>query len=116
MKRPLVAIVAWFAAGLLLAKFFQPPLTTLFAVSFFILILILVLEKIRPYLIWPLLVLVGWTNLACRTAVISPNDLRTLLGSEPAIATVRGKLAETPHLKIVERDEQDCGGPPRAFA
>ena len=69
-------------------------------------ILALVLEKLRWWLIWPLLALVGWTNLASRTAVLSPNDLRTLLGNDAAIVTVRGNLVETPHIKIVERDDQ----------
>ena len=37
---------------------------------------VLILEKLRPRLIWVLLVLAGWTNLASRTALVSPNDLR----------------------------------------
>src|SRR5208283_2402044 len=68
---------------------------------------VLVLEKLRPFLIWPLLALAGWVNLASRTAVISPNDLRALIGNDTAIVTVRGALIETPHLKIAERDEQE---------
>ena len=51
--------------------------------------------------------LAGWTNFICHTAVISPNDLRTLLGNEPALVTVRGELAETPRLKITVRDESE---------
>ena len=104
MKYPLVAVVVCYAAGLLLAEFFQPPLTVLFAVSFFVLVLVLVLEKFRSLLIWPLLALVGWTNLTVHNAAVSPNDLRTLLGNETSLVTVRGTLAETPSLKIYERD------------
>ncbi len=106
MKRPLVAVVSCYVIGLLLAAFFQPPLAALFAASFLVLVLVLVIEKLRPWLIWPLLALVGWTNLASRTNVLSPNDLRALLGNDAAIATVRGYLVETPHIKIVERDDQ----------
>ncbi len=62
--------------------------------------------RFRPVLIWPLLALVGWTNLASRTAIISPDDLRTSLGNNAALATVRGNLVETPHIKIIERDDQ----------
>jgi hypothetical protein len=108
MKRPFVAVVSCYAIGLLLAGIFQPPLVALFGrlCSFFILACraeasarrrVLVLEKLRPWLIWPLLALAGWTNLASRTAIVSPNDLRALLGDTNAIVTVRGTLIETPH-------------------
>ena len=107
MKRPLVAVVSCYAAGLLLAGIFQLPLAALFAATSLVLILALVHAKRRRWLIWPLLALAGWTNLASRTTVVSPGDLRVLLGNEPAIVSVRGNLAETPHLKIIERDEQE---------
>jgi competence protein ComEC len=107
MKRPLVAVVSCYTIGLLLGGAFQPPLAVLFAISFFVLALVLVLEKFRPFLIWPLLALAGWTNIASRTAVVSPDDLRALIGNDAAIVTVRGALTETPHLKIVERDDQE---------
>jgi len=107
VKRPLVAVVSCYVIGLLLAALAQPPLVAIFVSSFLVLVLVLVFAKLRRWLIWPLLALVGWTNLASRTAVLSPNDLRTLLGHDAAIVTVRGKLVETPHIKIVERDDQE---------
>jgi competence protein ComEC len=102
MKRPLVAVVSFYVAGLLIAEIFRPPLITLFAVTFFVLVLALILKQFRPSLIWLLLVLVGWTNLTVRTAVISPDDVRTLIGNAGAIASIRGVLEETPKLKISE--------------
>jgi competence protein ComEC len=107
MNRPLASIALAYAAGLLLGQFSQPSPTVLLAVSAILLVLVLTLEKLRPFLLWPLLALLGWTNLICHNAVISPNDLRTLLGNEPALVTVRGELAETPRLKITVRDEQE---------
>jgi competence protein ComEC len=124
MKRPFVAVVSCYAIGLLLAGIFQPPLVALFAASFLVLILacradlsrrsnakteaarrrVLVLEKLRPLLLWLLIAFAGWTNLASRTAMVSPNDLRALLGNTNAIVTVRGTLIETPHWRITERD------------
>jgi competence protein ComEC len=104
MKYPLVAVVACYAAGLLLAGLFQPPLVALFTLAFVVLVLVLVLEKLRGMLIWPLIVLVGWTNLAVHNAVVSPNDLRAQLGNEATLATLRGTLVETPSLKIYERN------------
>jgi ComEC/Rec2-related protein len=107
MKRPLVAVVSCYTIGLLLGGAFQPPLTALFATAFVLLALVLVLEKFRPFLIWPLLALAGWANIASRTAIVSPHDLRALIGNDAAIVTVRGALIETPHLKIVEHDGQE---------
>jgi ComEC/Rec2-related protein len=107
VKRPLVSVVSWYVVGLLLAELFQLSLGVLFAVSFFVLVLALVLEKFRCWLIWPLIAVAGWTNLATRTAVISPNDLRRLFGNETAIVSVHGTLLETPHIKIVERDDRE---------
>jgi len=106
MKRPLVAVVSCYVIGLLLAALVQLPLAALFAASSLVLLLAVVLEKFRRWLIWPLLALVGWTNLASRITVLSPNDLRVLLGHDAAIVTVRGNLVETPRIKIVERDDQ----------
>src|ERR1017187_9566433 len=117
MKRPLVAVVCCYATGLLLAELFHPPLVALFGIAFVVLVLacpteasarrgVLVLEKLRPLLLWLLIAFVGWTNLASRTAIVSPNDLRALLGDTNAIVTVRGTLIETPHLRITERDGQ----------
>ena len=107
MKRPLVAVVFAYAAGLLLAQLFQPPLPVLLATTFSVLLLAVVLEKSRPFLLWPLFALAGWTNFAVHTAAISPDDLRRVLGHPAAIATVRGTLTETPRLKISERDGQE---------
>ncbi|HLX95870.1 MAG TPA: ComEC/Rec2 family competence protein [Verrucomicrobiae bacterium] len=106
MKRPLVAVVSGYVIGLLLAGIFHLPLGALFAISFLVLILVLVFEKFRPWLIWLLLVLAGWTNLTTRTAIVSPDDLRGCLDNNTAIVTVHGTLLETPRIKIVERDDQ----------
>ena len=105
MKRPFVAVVAGYIAGLLLATVFQPPPVLLFLLAFVVLVPAFVFAKFRSWLIWPLLVLVGWANLASRTAVVSPYDLRALLGDDEAITTVRGALIETPHLKISDPDD-----------
>lgn len=108
MNRPLIAVLMFYAAGLLFGRLCQPPpgvLPLLFAVSFLILALAIAFQKLRRFLIWPLLMLVGWTNLLLHTAVISPNDLRSLAGTEPALAAIRGKLVETPRLKIIERGD-----------
>ena len=105
MKRPLVSVVSCYVIGLLLAGIFRPPPGVLFAGSFFVLILVLVVKKFRPWLIWPFIALAGWTNLGSRTAVVSPTDLRTLIGNNTAMVALRGTLSETPRLRIYQADE-----------
>ena len=106
MKRPFVAVVSAYAIGLLLAGIFHAPPVLLLVLALAVLVPALAVARFRPWLIWPLLVLAGWANLAGRTAVVSPHDLRALLGDRESIATVRGTLIETPHLKISTRDDQ----------
>jgi competence protein ComEC len=103
MKRPLLPVALCYVGGLLLAEAVQPPLLLLFAASFALLLAALILPRTRTLLLWPLLILIGWTNLAHRTAVIAPHDLRPLLGVEPALVTVRGTLVETPDRRVQER-------------
>jgi ComEC/Rec2-related protein len=100
MKRPFVAVVSFYAIGLLLAEIFKPPPAVLFAASFFVLVLFFALKKFQPYLVCLLLLLAGWTNLVLHTSIIFPNDLRRLAGDNPEIATVRGTLVQTPQIKI----------------
>lgn len=107
MKRPLLAVACAYAVGLLLAEFFQPRLWLLFAASFALLGAACAWSSRRTLLLWPLLVLVGWTNLVSRTAVVSPVDLRTVLGTNAALVTVRGTLRETPSQRVFERAETE---------
>jgi ComEC/Rec2-related protein len=107
MNHPLVSVVFAYTLGLLLAQWFQPPPVVLFAATFFLLALALIFGKWRPHLLWPLLALAGGTNLAVRTQIISPGDLRALLADEPVLAAVRGTLAATPGERVFVRDEKE---------
>jgi hypothetical protein len=111
MKRPLVGVTLVYAGGLLLAEGFQPPLIVLFAISFGLAAAAVCLAVARPWLLWPLLLVAGWTNLVCRTAPISPHDLRLLQGETAQLVTVRGKLCETPGHRIYVRDGRNPCGP-----
>ncbi len=107
MKRPLIVVLAGYAAGLMVGRFFHAPLTALFAAAFAVLLPTIFFHRLRRYLLGLLLALAGWTNLLLHTAVLSPNDLRLLAGREPAIAAVRGTLTETPRLKLVDQHHQE---------
>ncbi|HZI32948.1 MAG TPA: ComEC/Rec2 family competence protein, partial [Candidatus Binatia bacterium] len=104
MSRPLVSVVLAYAAGLLLAGFFPVPPVILFVAGFSLLAPALFFNRFRPHLLWPLLTVLGWTNLAVHTQIISPHDLRNLLTDEARIVTVRGNLVETPSERIYVRD------------
>jgi len=102
VKRPLVAVVSFYAFELLLAEICKPPVAILFIVSFSILALVLALKKFRLVLIFALLIFAGWTNLVFREAIISPNDLRNLIADQTEIVSVRGTLEQKPQIKISE--------------
>lgn len=105
MKRPLLPVALVYVGGLLLAEAVQPPLLFLFILAFAMLILALAWARQRGFLIWPLLIVVGWANLVSRTAVVSPNDLRKVADGEPDLVTARGALAETPSLRVYGHGE-----------
>ncbi|HXC36100.1 MAG TPA: ComEC/Rec2 family competence protein [Candidatus Acidoferrales bacterium] len=101
--RPFVVVVSFYGFGLLLAEFFQPPPPALFAASFLMLLLVLAVAKWRAFLLCALLILTGWTNLVFHTAIVSPNDLRRIVGDQTEPANVRGVLVRTPQIKISQR-------------
>jgi len=89
MKRPLVGVTLVYAGGLLLAECFQPPLTLLFTVSLGLAAAALCLARARPWLIWPLVLFTGWTNLVWRTATVSPHDLRLTQGETARLVSIQ---------------------------
>jgi competence protein ComEC len=107
MKRPLGFVALCYGSGLVLAEFAQPTLQFLFAVSFAAALAAILVQRTRHVLIWPLILLTGWTNLASRTAVISPHDLRAILESSAEDVVVRGRLAETPNERTYLRDGKE---------
>jgi competence protein ComEC len=104
MKRPLGLVTLSYAGGLVLGEFFQPSLFLLFVVGLALVGAALASVRLRPLLIWPLVVLTGWINLVRQTTVISPGDLRAIQGEAAALATVRGTLIETPERRMLNRD------------
>jgi ComEC/Rec2-related protein len=107
MKQPLVPVALAYAVGLVAADYLHIRLAVLFACSFALLLIALVSSSRRVVLLWPLLVLAGWTNLASRTALLSPLDLRAVMGTNAALVTIRGRLVETPSQRVFEQDDQE---------
>jgi len=107
MNRPLVSIVLAYAAGLLFGQLFEPPQIFLFAAGLSTLASALIFPRLRPHLLWLLLLLTGWINLTLQTQSIAPNDLRCVLPSEPAQVLVRGTLPKTPGQRVYVRDDSE---------
>src|SRR5262245_26002651 len=104
MRRPLFGVALLYAAGILIAEFVTVPPFVLLGLGLAVALFALVLTPIRLHVLCLLIVLAGSANLALRKAVISPSDLRNVVGSQTQLATVRGKLLETPTLRVY-----DCG-------
>jgi predicted membrane metal-binding protein len=99
MKRPLIAVALFYVGGILLAAL-PIPLLPLFVVAFVLVLLFVVWSKARLVLLCVLIVLTGWINLARRTTVLSPHDLRNLLGDRTPSNALRGTLRETPYHRV----------------
>src|SRR4051794_27777543 len=96
MKQPLVVVALCYGAGVVLGHFLEAPLVATFFTTFFLLIATLSASRARPLLLPLLLFLFGWLNMSARTALVSPQDLRTLIQDRVELLTVRGRLAEPP--------------------
>jgi len=103
MKRPLLKVAVLYVTGVVLADYLPLPVVALLAGSFVAAGLCLAIESARPLLLGLLLVLIGATNLALHTAIVSPHDLRRVIGERVEDATLRGTLSRTPARKIYER-------------
>ena len=106
-RYPLVPAALAYGGGVWLGASCAPPLPVLFAMVVVLLLLALVLPRWRGGLLWPLLFALGWTNIALRSAVLSPVDLRVLTRGSVELVTLRARLVETPTFRIFERDAQE---------
>jgi competence protein ComEC len=95
MKRPLIPVALLLVLGIVLAAL-PVPLTALFVTSFLVVLLFVIWARARPILLGMLIVLAGWTDHAQRTAILSPKDLRVILGDRGISGTIRGRLRATP--------------------
>lgn len=105
MRRPLVIVAVLYACGLLLAEVAAPPLIQLITAGFALAVTALFWERMRCWLLVPLVIVVGWANHTSRTVILSPHDLRNELTKEPAEVALRGSLVETPSVRMFIRDE-----------
>jgi competence protein ComEC len=103
MKRPLVPIALLFAGGILLGDHFVLRFPVLLCSAFALFVLALVWSACRRFVLYPLILLAGWIAMLVSSVSISPHDLRTLVGSEPRLATIRATIIETPSIRSREK-------------
>lgn len=108
MTRPLLTVALIYSAGIVLADLpAQLPSPFLFLAPALILgVASLAWKPARPVLLWILLFAAGAANLAQRKAVLAPDDLRVVLGERAEIASIRGRLVETPYHRVYEQNEE----------
>src|SRR5436309_3034614 len=101
-KYPLLGIALLFIAGLVVANYLHLDWRWLFALAITLLLPAIFLERTRVFLLPLLLIITGALGLCLRTGIISPSDIRTVVGSSNQIAIVRGHLTETPYQRLYE--------------
>ena len=107
LKGPFIPVAAAYMAGLLLGHWRPLPLPLLFGAWAVALFGAAAWPRRSAWLLAGALVLAGWTNLVARTALLSPGDLRAVLGEETRLGTVRGQLAGTPTQRVSLRGKQE---------
>jgi competence protein ComEC len=107
VKQPLLLPTLLYAAGILTARYFCLPAATLLTAAFAITLVVVFWSRRRSILLPLLLFLTGWANSTLHTAMLSPNDLRLLVGDQPHLATVHGTLLETPSLRVLQHDDKE---------
>jgi len=105
LKHPLAPVALAYVAGVFGGAFWPPALPWLFGVSFLLAGAALLSRRWQARLLWPLLAAAGWTNLVSRTAIVSPHDLRVVVGEQVELASLRGRLCATPTLRAPPADE-----------
>jgi hypothetical protein len=96
-----------YVGGILIALFIPVPPLFLLAGSLGMVALTLAWARVRLVGLCTLIVLTGWTNHTLRTAILSPHDLRRILGEQADIITIRGSVRETPTQRVYARGQQE---------
>ncbi len=106
MKRPLLGVALLYVTGVALADVFVLPLPVLLAGSLLLVLCCLIPSRARPVWLGFLLIATGAANLALHTAIVSPHDLRLLIGERIEDVTLRGTLQRTPSPKLHKHGDE----------
>ena len=107
LRHPLVFVALAYGGGVVMGWRFAVPLPVLFGLAGLLSLWAVLDAARRIWLLGPLLLLVGWVNMAQQQAKVSPWDLRELLPGQPELVALQGRLVETPTQRIFLREEQE---------
>lgn len=107
LRHPLVFVALAYGGGVVLGWRLEGPLPVLFGAAALLSLWAVVDTARRIWLLGPLLLLLGWVNMAQQQAKVSPWDLRGLVADKPELVTLQGRLVETPTHRIFLREEQE---------
>jgi competence protein ComEC len=109
MRHPLVPVAICYGGGIILGHVLEGLVywPGLLVVAWLGALVYVAWVGIRPFLLSPVFVLAGATHYTLQTAVISPYDLRALLGGEPICARLMGVLETAPQRRVQQHGDQE---------
>lgn len=109
MRRPLLLPAGLFMAGVVAEEFLGGPWEWLLAAVALALGCAVASPAKRIIALAVGLFLTGWLNYAVHQSAYRPHDLRRWVGANAELVTLRGEIAETPALRLTERQGQWAG-------
>lgn len=106
MNIPLLLAAIVYAAGVVAGSYLPGSLWVGFALACSLIAGALFWSRKRLVLGAASIFAIGLCNQQLQTTVLSPHDLRTLLGTKPAYVTLTGTLSETPYQKFYEHRQE----------
>jgi hypothetical protein len=106
MRRPLLLPAGLFTAGIVADEFLGGRWEWLLAAVALTLGCAVVSPAKRVVALAAGLFITGWLNYAVHQSAYRPHDLRRLVGTNAELVTLRGEIAETPALRLTERQGQ----------
>ena len=104
MRRPFLPVAISFTVGVLIAHALNAPITYWLLPAFAFAVAAITWARVGSWLLLAFVMFAGAANYTLRTAVIAPDDLRWVLGTEPQQVVVRGTLVDTPYQRVFNRD------------
>lgn len=103
MNYPLLIAATVYVLGLITADYVPAPLLPSLASAIALTLLCLFIPRWRRVLLPVVFFALAFCNQRLQVAIVSPNDLRVLVGKDPVYAKLSGTLIETPYQKTYDR-------------